>query len=619
MFFNFYNLSAYIWGNAQVKIKLFLLFLILITPSVKLLAIAVTPLWSIEYHANVSSPALPKVILSEEGYLGAASGPAIILDPNGHLVSEEYGGYAMNDVSYCCNKFGFVNGDGYVYIYDLSTRTWKKVYVGVDYNQAITMLKDGFLAGGVNLAYFDFNGNKRWDVSMNYIVNGPAVYKGYVYVPREGGGLTILKLSDGSEVKTIKFSESVWDAQVCGHYLALGTAHHVYLYDISDPTNPRELWNHDGIGGAYSVAFSPDCRYLVSADADDWKIHIFDVQSGKQVLERMFESYVGSVDWKGDKIAVGLWVPGPRSRFHVLDVLDCDNEMYKPILIVKMSRGGFIPMWGWNVTLQDRLYEYNALICEPYGLKLTLVGLTVTGAYLTTISLLTSLPTVTRTIDLGSPDDITVASQCVCIDGKTYTTVENIIGKSIISFSPKIVCLSLYVTSYAGYVTTTTSTITTNITLTFNNVINTTWIRRTITTTILTLGGSIVTTYVSSTLSYYTTYLTKTTLLLLPTVLTTFIITATLGITSFASPFFPEGYPINFQATTSQVVTLMNNFASLPLTLTLFVNWDGYCTTAISELVANTTRLLQSKSSTTVPLPLLLPLAYLLIHRRRRA
>ncbi|UXD22569.1 hypothetical protein IPA_06310 [Ignicoccus pacificus DSM 13166] len=267
-----------------------------------------------------------ELAFSEDGHLGVAAGScAYILDQNGNLVSKYCEIGAMSDVSYCCDKFGFINWNGNAYIYDLINGTWGRIYVGDGYDHAITMLKDGFLAGDYNLAYFKFDGSKKWDMSMNYITNylgnGPAVYKEYVYVPRYGwfhwgeGALTILKLSNGSEVKSILFNENVWDAQVCGKYLALGTAHHVILYDISDPTNPRLLWgfggmatrcNGVGCGGARNVAFSPDRRYLISTNVEDKKIHIFNIQAGKQVLERLFEDWVISVSWWRDRIAVGL-------------------------------------------------------------------------------------------------------------------------------------------------------------------------------------------------------------------------------------------------------------------------------------------------------------------------
>ncbi|UXD22712.1 hypothetical protein IPA_07595 [Ignicoccus pacificus DSM 13166] len=307
-----------------------LALLLLLAITSKVIAISLTQLWTFKTNGVVEALAF-----SDDGRLGAASwnGCADILDQNGNLVSGYCRDYGMNDVSFCCNKFGFVKFyhwdlDGNVYIYDLSTGTWKKVYVGDPYDSAITMLKDGFLAGGDNLAYFDFQGNKRWDVSMKYITNGPAVYNGYVYVPRwdwpsEGkGALTILKLSDGSEVRTIKFNERVFDTQVCGNYLALGTAHHVYLYDISNPANPRLLWYSNYLAsscsggdcwGAYNVAFSPDCRYLVSTDNDDWKIYLFDTQTGRLVLERKFKNDVNAVAWWRDRIAVGLAGGGLRN------------------------------------------------------------------------------------------------------------------------------------------------------------------------------------------------------------------------------------------------------------------------------------------------------------------
>jgi len=184
------------------------LFLLLMVAS-EVLAISLTQLWTFEINGY-------GLAFSEDGLLGVASHDdcAYVLDPNGNLVSKYCGNGAVNDASYC-NKFGFVNYDDNAYIYDLSTGSWKVVYVGVDYSDAITVLEDGFLAGYRKLAYFDFNGNKRWDVSMKYIENGSAVSKGCVYVPRwdwpsPKGALTILKLSDGSVIRSIEFNERFW-------------------------------------------------------------------------------------------------------------------------------------------------------------------------------------------------------------------------------------------------------------------------------------------------------------------------------------------------------------------------------------------------------------------------
>ncbi|UXD22257.1 hypothetical protein IPA_02980 [Ignicoccus pacificus DSM 13166] len=288
-----------------------------------LLALSLAPLWRYETGGSVRGLAF-----SDDGYLGIASGGrcAYVFDTNGNLISKECEGLRINDVSYCCGKFGFINSliayYEYIYIYDIETQEWDKISVRYDYyaDQAISMLKDGFLLGYANIVYLDPKGNEKWKMKLERVSNGPAVYGNYVYVPRwdwpswEEGALTILELSDGREVKTIKFFKRIWDAQVCGNYLALGAAHNVYLYDISYPYDPRLLWGVDGIAnscygggcaGAYNIAFSPDCKYLASSDVNDKKIHIFDVATGRQVLEKQFGDYVWSVAWWRDRIAIG--------------------------------------------------------------------------------------------------------------------------------------------------------------------------------------------------------------------------------------------------------------------------------------------------------------------------
>ncbi|UXD22091.1 hypothetical protein IPA_01585 [Ignicoccus pacificus DSM 13166] len=270
------------------------------------------------------------------------------------------------------------------------------MYIGKDYWKVILMLGDGFLASGnKKLAYFDFNGNKRWDVDIYNIAHGLAVYKGYVYVPIsywDTGALTILRLSDGGEVKTIDFDENVNVVQVCSHYLALGTTHSVYLYDISDPTNPKELWKFDevatscrgGCFGTVSIAFSPGCRYLVSADPDDHKIHLLDVATGKQVLEKKFEDKVWSVAWWGkfervlgtiwwmDRIAVGL----DNGKVYVFKVEG--DEPQTTILIA--TRGT-----GTNVQ-GTPLPSYFSSVLAPYE-KLRSVYDTLSKASATTVGI----------------------------------------------------------------------------------------------------------------------------------------------------------------------------------------------------------------------------------------
>ncbi|UXD22203.1 hypothetical protein IPA_02555 [Ignicoccus pacificus DSM 13166] len=274
-----------------------------------------------KYRFGTTGGKVYATTFSNNGELGVATRRcAYVFNEDGKLIARECGGGRMSDVSYCCNKFGFVNRNDRAYIYDMKRGAWDQIRVGYSHHWAITILQEGFLVGRSKLAYFTFDGSKIWDVEIPWIPHGPAVYGKYIYVPRfewhsEGiNALTILELPSGDELRTITFDEKVRDVQVCGRYLALSTIHHIHLYNLNDPIDPELLWKRGGIasrciregcGGAVSVAFSSNCKYILGADYDDKRIHIFDI-NGNKILEREFESYVLSVAWQQDKIAIGL-------------------------------------------------------------------------------------------------------------------------------------------------------------------------------------------------------------------------------------------------------------------------------------------------------------------------
>jgi len=237
--------------------------------------------------------------------LGVASrnSCAHVFDRNGNLLNRVCGGDYMNDVSYCCGKFGFVNYDGYAYITDQNGDLVKKIHVRDDYDMAITMTKDGFVACCYRCALFDFNGNKIWDLDVERVDNGPSRYQGYWYVA-DWYRNKLLIVKEGEIIKEIYYDEEAYDTAVCGKYLAVGTKHNLYLYDISNPTNPKELWKVGGFKSALQVTFSPDCKYIAVADKYNKKLKIFNIE-GDLILEKEYQNRVYSVAWKNDRIAVG--------------------------------------------------------------------------------------------------------------------------------------------------------------------------------------------------------------------------------------------------------------------------------------------------------------------------
>ncbi len=262
------------------------------------------------WHFKANAPVV-SLTFSDDGILGVASWDRCVyfFNQDGSVIRELCVGSAINDISYCCGKFGFVTMTGYAYITDNYGNLLKEFNVGY-YYEAITLLPDGFIVCASWCALFDFYGNKEWVTPVGYVLNGPAVVNGYVYAP--GAYLFIIRLSDGERVKSIDVGDTFIDTAVCGNKLAALASHHLYLYDLSDPLNPVEIWSTDEIVYGSQVAFSPGCNYIAVADDGGHELKVFN-SSGTLVFEKKYDIYgdlddrVLSVAWWGDKLAVGLY------------------------------------------------------------------------------------------------------------------------------------------------------------------------------------------------------------------------------------------------------------------------------------------------------------------------
>ena len=257
---------------------------------------------------------------SDNFNLGVASldNCAYVFDPNGNKLKGICTLDEMNDVSYCCGRFGFTNRLGDVFMTDENGNLIKQIDIGLDYEDGITMTKDGFIACCCRCAFFDYNGNKLWDLDVGYVYNGPSHYNGYWYVADDWKKLLIVK--DGNVVNKISYGESAWDTAVCGKLLAVSTETHLYLYDISNPTNPKELWNVGGFNKAYQVAFSSNCKYIAVTDVYNKKLKIFNIE-GDLIFEKKYKNNVVSVAWKDDRVAVS--VGANLFIYHIPPIMRC--------------------------------------------------------------------------------------------------------------------------------------------------------------------------------------------------------------------------------------------------------------------------------------------------------
>ena len=268
--------------------------------------VSLTPLWSYELDYDVEGLAL-----SEEGEVGAVSNYcAYVFDPYGSLLNKVCANDWVPDISYCCGKFAFISWDNYAYVLDKSGNLLDKFHAGYDYFSSITVYQDGYMVCDGECTLFDLNGEELWKADIGSTTNNPSYYQGYWYVADWLRDELII-IGNGTILKEMRYIdyESPTDTEVCGKYLAVGASWHLYLYDLSDPLNPNELWNVRVDGE--QVAFSPDCKYIAVADRSNRSLKIFDI-NGNLVLNKEYNHYgnysdeVVAVSWEGDRLAVGL-------------------------------------------------------------------------------------------------------------------------------------------------------------------------------------------------------------------------------------------------------------------------------------------------------------------------
>ena len=273
-----------------------------------------------EYMFERDKP-ITDLAFSENGNLAVAyrDKHAYVINPAGKLLNKVEGENWMVGASYSNGKFGFVNLDGYAYITDENGNLIKKIHVGEDYNRAIVLRPNGFLACGNSCAFFDFNGNEVWKLQATAIFDGtvlfeewklipyrvlssPAYYGEYWYIPDyDGRKLVIAKKSEIVRIKKYK-----WDVRsvgVCGRYLAVISGKSLYLFSLKDPINPKEDLEIGNFIFPSHLAFSSDCRYIAVADMWDSELKIFGI-NGKLAMVKKLPLPL-SVDWKGERIAVG--------------------------------------------------------------------------------------------------------------------------------------------------------------------------------------------------------------------------------------------------------------------------------------------------------------------------
>ncbi|ALU11833.1 hypothetical protein EYM_05240 [Ignicoccus islandicus DSM 13165] len=326
---------------------------ILITLSLVLLnAIELKVLW--EFHGINGT--IEDLKFSTNGVLGVASwdGCAYLISREGILLNKTCGSREVLGVDYLSGIFGFVNRSGEVYLIYENGTLLKSFESDFDRGQDIGLISNGFLICRGYCTLYDLNGRKKWDtfVGRQIVLRGRLVIggrcvlrggvedlvigKGYAFAANTySGRLQIIRMEDGEIVNTLYFPSWVQGVGICGSYLAVIVNTKLYLYDVSDPSNPKMVWNVTGVNvscNEHSPEFSMNCKYIAIPDEGNGQLKIYEVETGRLVY---FKNVPGiwSVAWWRDRIAVGLY-NGTLIMYRVTDeLLDSPEAEVEPILL----------------------------------------------------------------------------------------------------------------------------------------------------------------------------------------------------------------------------------------------------------------------------------------------
>jgi WD40 repeat protein len=243
-------------------------------------------------------------------------GRGYIFDKKGHLLNELKAHSWVTSVDAYNDIIAFVANNN-VYLFK-GTTFWKKVEIESKYGYAIKLTKDGFIACWSGCAYYDYNGNKKWDLDVVFTMYNPAIKGKYVYIPDNGEDeVLIVELNDGSLEGKVKVDdeEGLFGISANRNYLAVATWDYLYLYDVSDPVEPKRMWKSGKYDGLLDVAISPDGRYVAATEEYGGRVMVYDMNGNKVSEMSGKTSMPRRLTWVGNELYVALTYPNDESAY----------------------------------------------------------------------------------------------------------------------------------------------------------------------------------------------------------------------------------------------------------------------------------------------------------------
>ncbi|UXD22164.1 hypothetical protein IPA_02240 [Ignicoccus pacificus DSM 13166] len=269
-----------------------------------------------------------QAIAVTKGLYGISSTCSHVFDSSLGLIEKKCSFIKALDVSSYNSRIVFtvLSDNNSLYLFDSNLNRWFRISAAHP-PRGVTLFRRGILVGYRNLEYIaldeiggSIRGLTKYSIFMKKIEKGPAICENLVYVARHEwpsdneGTLSLVDIDTYKlkEVKSFTFSEALWDVKVCKDIIALGGARHVYLLELSKSYELKEIIDPiELIGtsfprdyGAYSISFSPDCKYLASTNYEGMELLIINLDTS-EVFKYELSDNVVAVSWESE-LVVGL-------------------------------------------------------------------------------------------------------------------------------------------------------------------------------------------------------------------------------------------------------------------------------------------------------------------------
>lgn len=161
----------------------------------------------------------------------------------------------------------------------------------------------------------NWDGKVLWKVADNAYYEGVIIYDierlgNYAYVfthlepdyKTEIPKIFVISLTTGKIIGSITMPQGTSSVKVCNNYAVASLKDHYNVYKIVNPTTFNVINTIKGYVDSDFV-ISPDCKYIA---VPGYKLFIYEINSGKLVLDIPYWGSVRAVTWRGDRLVVAL-------------------------------------------------------------------------------------------------------------------------------------------------------------------------------------------------------------------------------------------------------------------------------------------------------------------------